>query len=118
MKASVGSDYLCVHDRKYFLKYSKMILKVFFIWFAIKSVVSQNISVSTTGERFKRQNSVCGVASPSARSLIDGSETFSRGSWPWMVALMHKTPAKPLKFFCSGTLVTNRKVVTGEKVFS
>ena len=85
-----------------------------FILFVIRSVVMQNVSESSFRERLKRQNPVCGVPSQLSQGLIYNGESFQRGSWPWMVALMYKMRAKPLKFFCGGTLVSDKKVVTGK----
>lgn len=65
-------------------------------------------------QRFKRQNQNCGIPSIFGRGLVYKGESFQRGSWPWMVALMHRSSAKPSKFFCGGTLVSDKKVLTGE----
>lgn len=59
---------------------------------------------------FKVQQS-CGVASASGTGLVHGGERFIRGAWPWMVALVDQ---KTSYYFCSGTFVSEKRVLTGE----
>ena len=40
-------------------------------------------------------------------------DSFSRGEFPWMVALLDKI-TNPPAFFCAGTLISWRHVVTGK----
>lgn len=58
------------------------------------------------------EDNVCGRSDQSAGLIIGGSPV-SRGKWPWIVALF-KTTANESKFFCGGTLISNKHVVTGE----
>lgn len=41
---------------------------------------------------------------------ISGGEEADRGQWPFIAALFQ---AKTLKYFCGGTLVTNKHILTG-----
>ena len=46
-------------------------------------------------------------------SRMVGGEDFKRGDFPWMVALTRNSNNKDPDFFCAGTLVSNRHVITG-----
>lgn len=59
------------------------------------------------------QKFICGSPEELDTGLIVEGYKFTRGAWPWMVALMFKRDEEPLKFFCGGTLVSPNKVVTG-----
>ncbi|CAG9811223.1 unnamed protein product [Chironomus riparius] len=52
-------------------------------------------------------SNICGRSSTGQGNIIGGS-TISRGSFPWITALVKPTG----DFFCGGTLVSNRKVLT------
>ncbi|XP_013167708.1 PREDICTED: serine protease gd-like isoform X2 [Papilio xuthus] len=43
--------------------------------------------------------------------LIWHGQTYPRGEWPWLVAL-YQTVARTLTFVCSGTLISDRHVLT------
>lgn len=45
--------------------------------------------------------------------LIYNGQGYARGDWPWLVAI-YKRKDGSLSFACSGTLVSDRHVVTGE----
>lgn len=77
--------------------------------------VSGYNSTDLKRHRFKRQGSSCGVNYKKGVGLIFGGEKFERGTWPWMVAMLNRQSKMDNKFFCSGTLVSSSKVVTGEK---
>lgn len=67
-------------------------------------------------QRHRRQEASCGVPSTQTGlhlSRIFDGESFDKGAWPWMVALLNRKSTPP-KFFCAGTLITNKKVVTGK----
>ncbi|XP_011863024.1 PREDICTED: serine protease gd-like isoform X2 [Vollenhovia emeryi] len=67
-------------------------------------------------------NAICGVSSyytDSTNSLIPNGETSLPGQWPWVVALYRLTKEKLYSrsfFFCGGSLLTNRHVITGADV--
>ncbi|XP_011866161.1 PREDICTED: serine protease gd-like isoform X2 [Vollenhovia emeryi] len=67
-------------------------------------------------------NAVCGVTSyytDSTNSLIPNGETTLPGQWPWVVALYHLKKEKSYSssfFYCGGSLLTNRHVITGADV--
>lgn len=63
-------------------------------------------------DRFTRQASSCGVPNTQGSGLIYGGDSFSKGAWPWMTALLFRKASTP-KFFCAGTLISKTKVVTG-----
>lgn len=86
----------------------KMLIKRLFIFLSIFTCV---LSSSVNQTRLKRDNEVCGFPSQ-VTSLIIGGDSFQRGTWPWMVAMMRKTMSPP-KFFCGGILVSLNKVLTG-----
>jgi secreted trypsin-like serine protease len=91
-----------------------MLLKFVLISIVFGCVLAQNFT-HLSAQRFKRQSQSCGVPFKKSVGLILGGETFERGAWPWMVA-MFTQKNKVEKFFCSGTLVSSTKVVTGEKL--
>jgi secreted trypsin-like serine protease len=50
--------------------------------------------------------------------LIQNGKSVERGEYPWMVALFEKNPKSGKEFyFCGGTLISNKKVLTGKKYF-
>lgn len=75
---------------------------------------------SASGLRAKRQTSQdsCGVPSEVGTGLILNGETFAKNSWPWMVALLLRQKESEAKqepkFFCAGTLISRKQVLTGE----
>lgn len=48
-----------------------------------------------------------------AVGAIVGGKNFTRGDFPWNVALMDKRKTPP-EFFCGGTLVSSSHVITGK----
>lgn len=46
-----------------------------------------------------------------ARPLIFGGNQTLRGEWPFIAALFH---IDNYRFFCGGTVITNRHVLTGK----
>ncbi|XP_059610758.1 uncharacterized protein LOC132257743 [Phlebotomus argentipes] len=63
----------------------------------------------------------CGTLHPSVNSTIpqtgeQGEEIIDRGTWPWLVAVLKKTPTS-LTFLCSGSLISERLVVTAANCF-
>ncbi|KAI5633125.1 trypsin domain-containing protein [Phthorimaea operculella] len=56
--------------------------------------------------------SECGIVSGGNEvPLIYNGQSFNRGDWPWLVAI-YKRKDGSLTFICSGTLVSDRHVVT------
>ncbi|KAJ2940195.1 hypothetical protein O0L34_g11761 [Tuta absoluta] len=56
--------------------------------------------------------SECGIVSGgNEMPLIYNGQSFNRGDWPWLVAI-YKRKDGSLTFICSGTLVSDRHVVT------
>lgn len=67
----------------------------------------------TVAKRLERSTDNCGI--PKINSgLIFGGGNFSRGYFPWIVALTY-TETHPPKFFCAATILTSSFVVTGEQ---
>ena len=76
--------------------------------FIIYNVSELNASVSLQ----KNINSVCGRPAQATAFIIHGEE-LKRGEFPWMVALLNKSKI-PAEFFCAGTLISTRHVITGK----
>lgn len=72
------------------------------------------LAISFRGAAASQQNDVICGNSVEYRGLIVYGESFPRGTFPWMVALL-TNKKDPLAFFCGGTLVSLKHVVTGEK---
>lgn len=90
-----------------------MIKFVLFI-FLILSV--QKLSSGSENSKFSRQirqTNNCGIAG-TGKGLINNGESFERGKWPWMVAMLRKVSNSTSKFFCGGNLISRDKVLTGE----
>lgn len=50
--------------------------------------------------------------------LMSGGEKIAPGTWPWLVAIFRKEPtASNLAFLCTGSLITNRIVITAAHCF-
>lgn len=67
---------------------------------------------SSSPNRHKRDVTTCGNSIRST-SLIAGGTSFPSGAFPWVVALNY-TKNKQTHFFCSGTLISSRHVITGK----
>lgn len=59
-------------------------------------------------------NGDCGVSKVPSGLIVRGSG-FSRGDFPWIVALM-QTKNQPVSFFCGGTLISSTFVITGKQI--
>jgi hypothetical protein len=55
----------------------------------------------------------CGLVHKGSGLIVNGAE-FRRGSFPWLVALMYVGDNSPSKFFCGGTLISAKHVLTGK----
>jgi secreted trypsin-like serine protease len=53
----------------------------------------------------------CGIRINVAQGNVVGGERTMQNSWPWLVALKHRHTKK---FFCGGSLVSERHVISGE----
>lgn len=56
--------------------------------------------------------SVCGKKN-AAKGLVFGGEQTKPNTWPWIVAFSHRAKRKQ-NFFCGGSLVSAKHVVSGE----
>jgi hypothetical protein len=59
-------------------------------------------------------SSRCGKSRAARELSIGGNHTVPH-SWPWMVALRKKLPENKSEFFCAGSLIAERHVVSGKK---
>lgn len=94
------------------IPYGKIASENMWTRFAFTCIIASLVD----GQMPIEQTLSCGTSSFSGIGLMYGGHTFAKGSWPWMVAMMYKRDETPLKFFCSGTLVTHRKIVTGKMI--
>lgn len=58
--------------------------------------------------------SQCGKVDVLQPTILKGTQTL-RGEWPFIAALLE---AKRNEFFCGGTLISTKHVMTGTKKFS
>lgn len=49
-------------------------------------------------------------------SLIVGGNKYSRGSWPFLVAIFHTKDGTSFQFICGSTLISMKSVVTGKRM--
>lgn len=91
-----------------------MIRKVIAVLFVTSLVASLNSS-EPNHNRLTRQAPSCGIPTVSGTGLIYNGESFQRGLWPWMVAMMFRIRNRAPKFFCGATLISDSKVITGKK---
>lgn len=62
-------------------------------------------------DRSQGRNDSCGVSRSKSGLIVYGVD-FPRGSFPWIVALMHQGWSPP-KYFCGGTLISKNFVISG-----
>lgn len=60
-------------------------------------------------ESFKAQET-CGQFNYGGGTVVGGNE-IKRGEWPWLIALFYSDNKK---YFCGGTLISNKHVLTGK----
>lgn len=104
---------LLVWKRQYSLELTldkEVMLRNIYIAFVISAAVVESSALSAN--RSRRSGDTCGV-SKSESGLIVRGKNFPRGTFPWIVALLH-TRTKPPQFFCGGTLISKIFVVSGE----
>lgn len=90
--------------------------KILFLLLFIRYVYFINGSEVPVMERQPVHNksaAQCGVPL-GLRGLISGGKTFSPGRFPWMVALFYDDGVNEPKYFCGGTLVSLKHILTGE----
>jgi hypothetical protein len=65
-------------------------------------------------DRFQRAATSrrCGF-SVAARELSVGGSHTKPNTWPWLVALYKELPKRKTEFFCAGSLIAQRHVVSG-----
>lgn len=61
---------------------------------------------------FQVEGQQCGVKSGFVATIF-GGERVEKGEWPWMVAFIHR---KEEVFFCAGSLVSKKHILSGEAV--
>ena len=83
-------------------------LSYYFFLFIILNVLGLNATLSQQ----RNVERVCGKPSEAAGFIIRGSDV-RRGEFPWMVAMLNKLKSQA-NFFCTGTLVSTRHVITGK----
>lgn len=70
--------------------------------------------------RLQATNSQCGTYHEDLKytQLISGGEKIGPGTWPWLVAIFRQgSKASNLEFQCTGTLISNRLVLTAAHCF-
>lgn len=88
-----------------------MKLKMKTVFIVIVICVHSIASSSEVLNRSLRSVDDCGVPKIKTGLIVQG-QSFPRGSYPWIVALMHQG-FKPPRFFCGGTLISNVFVISG-----
>lgn len=68
-------------------------------------------NAALTTNRLQENVETCGISSIKSGLIVHG-EYFARGTFPWIVALMH-TGWNPPKFICGGTLISKTYVISG-----
>lgn len=61
-------------------------------------------------KRTQKSVDTCGVSEGELGLIVRG-QSFPRGTFPWIVALMH-TGTRPPKYFCGGTLISKNFVIS------
>lgn len=78
-----------------------------FIMIAMCTVVSSGLEANQP----ELTADICGVAQSKTDLAVHGQD-LTRGTFPWIVALMH-IDNKTLNFFCGGTIISRTFVITG-----
>lgn len=71
-------------------------------------------SAEADSSRLQSSADTCGIPKVTSGYIVRG-QSFSRGNFPWIVALVY-TKVRPPAFFCAGTLISQRFVITGKKI--
>ena len=83
-------------------------LRFYLSLFIILNISELNAEV----QKQRNVERVCGKPAQTVGFIVNGAD-FKRGEFPWMVALLNKLRNQP-EFFCAGTLVSTRHVITGK----
>lgn len=86
----------------------KMIRSVFIV-IVCTALVAESSYLAINRSSKKAES--CGVPTSSMGLIVRG-QSFPRGSFPWIVALLH-TDFSPPRFFCGGTLISKSFVISG-----
>jgi hypothetical protein len=78
------------------------------------SIVLWVVIHGVAGDHVERAASIRCGRSIAARLLSFGGNHTIPHSWPWMVALRKKLPENKNEFFCAGSLIAERHVVSGK----
>lgn len=62
---------------------------------------------------FVEAEDTCGIPKINTGLIVHG-QSFSRGNFPWIVALMY-TKVQPPIFFCAGTIISPTFVTSGKR---
>ena len=76
----------------------QILLLVFHVLWQADANVTENNEESIKNEVFAR--------------IVNGSQIDDRTKWPWLVAFKNN---EENKYFCSGTLISSRHVLSGEQ---
>lgn len=82
-----------------------------FVIINLVSTFAKNASFDVPRDESQK---ACGVSSKRYELLTIKRKDFSKGTWPWMVAMFKEINKD---YFCTGTMVSTVKVVTGYKLF-
>lgn len=91
-------------------KRKETIMRNVFAVIIICAVVAESFALELN--RLQRSVDTCGKSKIKTGLIVRG-RNFSRGTFPWIVALSYKGFGPP-KFFCGGTLISKTFVISGE----
>jgi secreted trypsin-like serine protease len=58
-----------------------------------------------------KSSEICGIKTVVLDDRVLGGNKMMRGDWPWLVAFAHQVKNT---FFCAGSLISNRQILSGE----
>lgn len=90
-----------------------MMIRNIFITITMCALVTESTQNS---HRLQRSADTCGVTKSQIGLIVHG-QSFTRGSYPWIVALM-RTESTPPQFFCAATLISKSFVISGNFSYS
>lgn len=56
----------------------------------------------------------CGIKNRASERIVGGNPVTKQGEWPWLVTFFYKFTGS---FFCSGSLISQKHVVSGKFYF-
>lgn len=86
--------------------------KILFTALILLSCIISDNECAITKRQTDTIKQVCGIPQKNTGLIVNGSE-LKRGRFPWMAALMLISRHPPI-FFCGGSLISDKHVVTGE----